>query len=115
GINAVLQRFPEASRWVARRIIPSELSIALALNLELNPHLMRREDFVPYLTDLAAVDVDLFSKMLGSAAVHDAYDHLGQIKSPALIVTGERDTFTPIWISVRMHSALRGSQLLVLP
>src|SRR5207237_9697351 len=76
---------------------------------------MKREDFLPYLTGLAGVDLDLFWRMLGNAAAHDAYDHLPKVDVPTLVVAGEKDTFTPMWLSVRMHAAIPGSEFLVLP
>ena len=69
-----------------------------------------------YLDDLADVDSPLFVRLLGSAAAHDA-DRPPPRASPrpTLIIAGERDTFTPVRLSVTMHDAIPGSELLVLP
>lgn len=113
--NALIQRFPGAARWVGRTFVPTELSWAIARNFELNGKLIRREDFFRYFVDLAEVDLDLFARMLATAAVHDTYDHLPRVDVPTLVVAGEKDTFTPMWLSVRMHAAIAGSEFLALP
>jgi pimeloyl-ACP methyl ester carboxylesterase len=53
--------------------------------------------------------------MLADAARHDATDHLPSVRIPTLVVAGEKDTWTPFPISVRMREEIEGSDLLVLP
>jgi pimeloyl-ACP methyl ester carboxylesterase len=113
--QAGVARFPGLSRLLFRSMVPTELSLKLALTFEVNEKLVAREDLVRYLDDLADVDPALFVKLLGSAAQTDASDHLPSISVPTLIIAGERDTFTPMWLSVKMHAAIPGSELLVLP
>jgi pimeloyl-ACP methyl ester carboxylesterase len=98
-----------------RSVIPTDLSLKLAMAFEVNEKLVAREDVVRYLDDLADVDPSLFVKLLASAAQSDASDHLPSIALPTLIIAGEQDTFTPMWLSVKMHAAIPGSELLVLP
>jgi pimeloyl-ACP methyl ester carboxylesterase len=111
----VLERFPAVSRLLFRAVIPTELSLKLALSFEVNEKLVAREDVVRYLDDLADIDPALFVKLLGSAEQGDSTDHLPSIRVPTLILAGEHDTFTPMWLSVKMHAAIPGSELLVLP
>jgi pimeloyl-ACP methyl ester carboxylesterase len=96
-------------------MVPTELSLKLALAFEVNRKLVAREDLVRYLDDLADVDPTLFVKLLASAAQSDATDHLPSIAAPTLIIAGEQDAFTPMWLSVKMHATIPGSELLVLP
>ena len=112
--QAAVSRFPGLSRLLFRSVLPTELSLKLALTFEVNERLVAREDLVRYLDDLADVDPALFLKLLGSAAHTDASDHLPSISAPTLIIAGEKDTFTPMWLSVKMHAAIPGSELLVL-
>jgi pimeloyl-ACP methyl ester carboxylesterase len=112
--QAAVSRFPGLSRLLFRSVIPTDLSLKLALTFEVNEKLVAREDLVRYLEDLADVDPALFLKLLGSAAQTDASDHLPSIAIPTLIIAGEQDTFTPMWLSVKMHAAIPGSELLVL-
>jgi pimeloyl-ACP methyl ester carboxylesterase len=113
--QAGVTRFPGLSRLLFRSMVPTDMALRLALTFEVNEKLVAREDLVRYLDDLADVDPALFVKLLGSAAQSDATDHLPSIAVPTLIIAGERDTFTPMWLSVKMHAAIPGSELLVLP
>jgi pimeloyl-ACP methyl ester carboxylesterase len=110
-----VERFPELARLAFRAVVPTEAALKLALAFETNARLAPREDLVRYLRDLAEVDPSLFVRMLASASAHDATDHLPAIDVPTLVVAGERDSFTPMWLSVRMHGAIPGSELLALP
>ena len=68
--QAAVSRFPGLSRLLFRSVLPTELSLKMALTFEVNERLVAREDLVRYLDDLADVDPALFLKLLGSAA-HD--------------------------------------------
>jgi pimeloyl-ACP methyl ester carboxylesterase len=113
--QAAVARFPGVSRLLFRSVLPTDLALKLALTFEVNEKLVAREDLVRYLADLADVDPALFIKLLGSAAQGDSSDHLPSIAVPTLIIAGEQDSFTPMWRSVKMHAAIPGSELLVLP
>jgi pimeloyl-ACP methyl ester carboxylesterase len=113
--QAAVARFPGVSRLLFRSMVPTEVALKLALTFEVNRKLVAREDLVRYLDDLADVDPALFIKLLASAAQSDATDHLPSIAVPTLIIAGEQDAFTPMWLSVKMHAAIPGSELLVLP
>ncbi|HET9554778.1 MAG TPA: alpha/beta hydrolase [Anaeromyxobacteraceae bacterium] len=110
-----VERFPAVARLLMRSVVPTELALELAMTFEVNSKLVAREDLVRYLADLADIDTALFVKLLGSASQHDASDHLPRIQVPTLIIAGEKDSFTPMWLSVKMHAAIPGSELLVLP
>jgi pimeloyl-ACP methyl ester carboxylesterase len=110
-----VERFPALARLLARVVIPTELTLRLALAFEVNSQRLAREDLQRYLDDLADVDSPLFIRLLASAAQHDASDHLGDVAVPTLILAGEKDSFTPMWLSVKMHAAIPASELLVLP
>ncbi len=107
--------WPALARFAFRSLVPTELSYRIALRFEVNADLVRREDLFPYLEEVADVDPVLWARMLSTAAVHDASDHLPAVGAPTLIVAGERDTWTPMWLSVRMHAQIPGSELLTLP
>ena len=106
---------PAVARWAFRTIFPTELALRLGLWLEVNRHLLPRPDLERYLADLAEVDPEVFVRILAAAAQHDASDHLPRIQAPTLVVAGERDTFTPVSLSTRMHAAIPGSEMLLLP
>jgi len=106
---------PGGARWAFTRAARTAPVIQLARFLEVNWQLLSREDLERYFVDLAQVDPEVFVRMLGAAAQHDASDHLNDVDVPTLIVGGEKDTFTPLALSRHMHDEIRGSELLVLP
>jgi pimeloyl-ACP methyl ester carboxylesterase len=106
---------PGPARWIFRNVVPSGAAVELGMLLEVNRALLPRADLERYLRDVAEVSPEVFVRLLGSAAEADLSGHLPFVHVPALIVAGEKDTWTPVELSVRMHEALRGSELLVLP
>jgi len=110
-----VERFPSVARLLFRAVIPTELTLKFAMAFEVNSRQVAREDLARYLADLADVDSSLFVRLAGSAGQHDASDHLPRVAVPTLIIAGEKDSFTPMWLSVKMHAAVPGSELLVLP
>jgi pimeloyl-ACP methyl ester carboxylesterase len=113
--RAAAERWPGLARLLFRTVVPTELSLRYAMAFEVDRRFVPREDVERYLADLAAIDPLLFVRMLTAASGHDAYDHLSRVDVPALVVAGERDTFTPMWLSVKMHAALPRAELFVLP
>jgi pimeloyl-ACP methyl ester carboxylesterase len=111
----LFDRFPSAGAAGFRAVVRSEVAMEYALAFEVNRALVRREDLKAYFDDLACVDARVFVRLLESAAAHDATPYLPEIRVPTLIVAGERDGFTPMRLSVNMHEAIPGSELLVLP
>src|SRR5262249_14439071 len=86
---------PRSARTAWRGIIPTETAFIIAKLVEINPQLVRREDFFPYLEGISRVDPLLFLEMLAHAGRHSAREVLPQIEVPTLVVAGERDGFTP--------------------
>lgn len=98
-----------------RQIIHSELGLQYAKTFEINGQLIKREDFYPYLEHLARMDPRVFVRTLEGAARHTAEPYLHEITQPTLIIAGERDRFTPHWISRRMQSLMPNARLQTLP
>jgi len=112
---AAAERWPDATRFIWKILVPSELAYQVATHLEVNGKLVRRPDFKPYFEHLASMDVRLFLGMLRYASEHSAFDHLPDIDVPTLIVAGTDDTFTPYWLSEEMHDRIPGSEMLTVP
>jgi pimeloyl-ACP methyl ester carboxylesterase len=51
----------------------------------------------------------------GRAERPDYLDSLSRVTVPALVVVGERDEYTPVAVAERMHAAIPGSTLAVIP
>jgi len=106
-------RFPGLVRPLWRIGTLSPLTLRTAMLFETNPRLVRSEDLKPYFSHLARVDVDVFARMLNFASQHSAEPYLPHIKVPVLIIAGERDSFTPVWVSKLMQERLPKAELLV--
>jgi pimeloyl-ACP methyl ester carboxylesterase len=59
------------------------------------------------------LDMDVYVRTLEKLGHHDAWPTLGNIDVPTLVVTGDRDLFTPRSAAERMVQAIRGAELLV--
>jgi pimeloyl-ACP methyl ester carboxylesterase len=113
--RAVIDRWPELARAAFRALVTADVAMDYALAFEVNRALVRRDDLAPYFRDLSRVDPALFVRLLSSAAEHDTTDHLPEVHVPTLVIAGVRDGFTPMHLSAKMHEAIPGSELLVLP
>jgi pimeloyl-ACP methyl ester carboxylesterase len=114
-LKELVERFPGAARIVFEKVVPTEIVYQIGSALEVNRSLVRRADLFPYLEQVSRLDPVFFARMLESAARQDATDHLPEVNVPTLVVAGERDTWTPMWLSKRMHASIRGSEMLALP
>lgn len=111
--RAAVDRAPRVLRGLARRLIPTRLAYELATRVEVNGELLEPADFMPYLRGLSRVEPRLFLTMLEGARQHSATDLLPAIQVPTLIVTGDRDGFTPPALSREMADAIPDSELCV--
>jgi pimeloyl-ACP methyl ester carboxylesterase len=61
------------------------------------------------------IDWRIYADLLRRLDEHDASDVLGALAVPCTIVTGDRDLMTPPDTAERMHRAVPGSRLVVIP
>lgn len=105
-----VERHPRLARGIWSRI-PVSLGLALArLSGDVNLESVRAEDMRPYFEHAAHVDFEMFLRMLREAGEHSAEDLLPNVTVPALIVTGERDSFTPPSLSQAMAQAMPNAE-----
>jgi pimeloyl-ACP methyl ester carboxylesterase len=114
-IQRLTLRLPSVINRVSRLVLPTRLSYEIATRLEIRRELVRPSDFMPYLEGMARVDIRLFLAMLSSAGEHSADDLLPHIAVPVLIISGERDGFTPPERSREMARAIPDADLLEIP
>jgi pimeloyl-ACP methyl ester carboxylesterase len=74
-----------------------------------------REDLQAYFEHLTHVNLPLFLRMLERAGEHSAEDLLGEVDVPALVVAGEKDSFTPPDYARALADGLPKGELVVLP
>jgi pimeloyl-ACP methyl ester carboxylesterase len=113
-VRAAVSRVPSLVSALWHRVIPTELSYYLAQRIEIDGKLIRREDFFPYLEGVARMDPRMFICALAAAGQHNARELLPDIKVPALILAGRRDSFTPMALSEEMQHKISGSELYVI-
>ncbi len=112
-VAAAVQKNEALVRAVWERI-PSDISLKLALKAgDLDPEHFSIEDLRPYVTHVRSMDLPLFLRMLTAAGEHSAEDLLSSIDVPTLVVAGERDTFTPLFLAEAMAKAMPKAELLV--
>ncbi|MCX7959650.1 MAG: alpha/beta hydrolase, partial [Deltaproteobacteria bacterium] len=109
------EKHEELFRTIWYQILPTKFSFWLSVLVEINYFLVKMEDFMPYLEHLAKMDLRLFFTMLQNANKHSARDYLRNIDVPVLIFGGEKDKFTPLWLSKQMHNMIPTSELQILP
>lgn len=106
---------PHVFQAIWKNVVPTRLSYLAAHLTELNPSLVRGEDFKPYLEHTAMMDVQVYLGMLHHLAEHSAEAILPTITIPTLIIASEFDSFTPMARSELMHQLIPNSELVVLP
>lgn len=81
----------------------------------IHPDFARRRDLIPYLKNLAQQDLQVFLEVVRHAQAHDAGPFLGSIQVPTLVVSGERDWFTPERLSAELATRVPGAERLSIP
>ena len=95
--------------------VPTDVTIRLAMMTGDLDRSIRYEDVMPYLEHMGDIDVAMFLRMLRSAGEHSAVDLLPQVDVPALVIGGDRDTFTPARYAEEMAKAMPQGELLMVP
>lgn len=108
-------KYKGAINTVLRHAVNTDFAFKVAALTEINPKLVKKEVFMPYLEHMAQMDAEVFLRMMGHAGNHSARDHLPGIRVPVLIVAAEHDQFTPPELSQEMAAAIPGAELIELP
>ena len=113
-VREVVQNHPGLARALWGRV-PPRLAFRLAkLSGEVDPAMLRSEDFHRYWRHISDMEPEVFLQLLHAAGDHSAEDHLGDIEVPALVVTAENDTFTPPQLAQAMAERITGAELFVI-
>lgn len=104
---------PEIARALWSRL-PPPLALRFALLTgEVDRRTVTPEDLMPYMRHMVDIDVLMFLRMLRSAGEHSTTDLLPQLDVPALVIGGDRDTFTPPRLAEEMAAALPRGELMM--
>jgi pimeloyl-ACP methyl ester carboxylesterase len=105
-------------RGVARALwgrLPSQLAFKIAGWLgEIDGVSLAASDFAQYVEHLSDIDLDLYLAMLQQAGNHSAEDVLPQVKVPTLVISAEKDTFTPVDVTRELADHIPGAQYMEL-
>ena len=113
---AAATRWPALSKRVWMLAMNGTLAWPFARLVGLvHDELCKRDDLTPYLEHMGQLDVAFFMMMAKEMQEHTTEEILGSITIPVLVLAGERDLFTPKWLSEKMHTMIRTSELMVIP
>lgn len=101
-LRRLVERSPELARTFTSTLLNTQLAVEFGIRAELNPELIKPNDFAPYMEHLAKMHPLYFVRTLDSLKDHSAWDHLPYVDVPAMVIGGEGDKFTPVWLSQRM-------------
>lgn len=114
-VHRLIERFPGPATTFTQTLMKTELPIQVALRTEMNPQLINRLDVEPYFDHLAKMSPVAFVRTLQSLAEHTCWDHLPHVDVPTLVIGGEKDQFTPVWLSRRMADTIPAAEFLLVP
>jgi len=115
----ILRRGLRHADFIARIFKPllgTRISVPLArLSGAIHRHLAPSVVMKDYFQQIATMDFRMAFRALLAISDHTAEDVLRTIRVPTLIIAGEKDPFTPPWLSEQMGRAIPGAEVLNLP
>jgi pimeloyl-ACP methyl ester carboxylesterase len=99
GLLKRATRWPETVMWLKRLGL-----VGATLDEEL---------FREIAQEFGGVDLDAYLRILRALGDHDAAHVLDSIKVPTLVITGDRDAFTPRQLAQQMARRISGGEILV--
>ncbi|MBI1909228.1 MAG: alpha/beta hydrolase [Deltaproteobacteria bacterium] len=106
--------FPREANLISRFFLNNPASFFLGGILKvMHTGMISHEDCDRYVNHVLAMDPLFFSTLWKSYHEHSTEDVLKKIRVPTLIIAGEDDQFTPVWISKKMSRLIPRSELLI--
>jgi pimeloyl-ACP methyl ester carboxylesterase len=81
----------------------------------INWYLCPREIMEDYFQHMASLDFRLVARALLAMEGHAAEDVLATIHVPTLLIAGENDRFTPLWVMEKMWQSIPDAEFIVIP
>lgn len=108
-----VERYPDITRAIVSRV-PHRAAIRYALMMgEVDKKSIVTDDIEPYVKHMVDIDTLMFLRMLSSAGEHSALDLLPKVEVPALVIAGDRDSFTPPRYAEEMASLMPHAELMM--
>lgn len=111
----LVRQVPGLAQSVTERVVGWPETVTWAKRVGLAGQTLDDEIFAQLAGSFAGLDMDLYLRMLQLLGEHDARDLLSEIDVPTLVITGDRDLFTPRAAAEDMVRGVRGAELLVVP
>lgn len=115
----LLRKFFDLSPNLARKLWKLQKNSPITYTATMfggfNPHLAAKEDIRYYIDQVFELDLELFLLLFENYAKYDATPWLEEIKTPTLIIGGEKDHMTPLEGQRLMHQLIPSSQLEIIP
>lgn len=104
---------PGIIQAVTRRIVSWPETVPWAKRIGLAAKTLDDKIMAELSTSFRDLDMGVYVRILNLLGEHDAWDVLDIVDVPTLVVTGDRDLFTPKSASERMVARTRGAEILV--
>ncbi len=72
-----------------------------------------KEDASAYIDHIFGLDPAFFTNLLKSVQGHSTETVLKKVKIPSLVIGGEYDQFTPVWIAKKLNRTIPGSEIFI--
>jgi len=106
--------FPKQSNFISKLLIRNPFWYQLGgLMKMINTGMASKADAQQYIDHILSLEPEFFTKLSRSVQAHTAEDVLKKLKVPVLILGGENDTFTPVWLAKKMHRVIPKSELFI--
>ena len=113
-VHKIIRGLGNTNNHIFPRLLTSRLAWPFTQKFSLvDPFYTSKEDFAPYLTHMASMDMRVFLAAAWECQIHNAWDTLTEIDIPALIIAAEQDAFFPISIMRKLHEQINNSEFLV--
>jgi pimeloyl-ACP methyl ester carboxylesterase len=107
--------FPKIAGQIGRMMGANPLWFQMGSALKMmNPGLVDKKIMKQYMDHITSLDPVLLAKLTKSLQSHDTEPVLKTITVPTLIIAGEEDTFTPVWVSKKKHHLIPNSELMII-
>ncbi len=108
--------FPWLVNPVLRKLAYNPLSFLIAkISKLVNWQHCSYRELKPYLQHLGTIDMRAFFSLAVKMQEHSARDILTEIKAPTLIIAGENDLFTPLYVSDKMYKMIPDAEMMIIP
>jgi pimeloyl-ACP methyl ester carboxylesterase len=113
-ITLIGTSFPKQGNWIGRFLLKNPFWYQLGGLLKMiDTGMASKEEAQRYVDHILSLHPALFTNLLKSVQEHSTETILKKIKVPTLIIGGENDQFTPVWIAKKMHRTIPKSELFI--